>query len=423
LSSDSESRRVRTGDHVNGSQSRLRSTSTASSYSEVVSSSSNVERELVSNSILARVLSNRLVSLTVVSFNLISDSIVLNSVVPLKSNRVSILDSIEASDRSRSYWKADSSLVSLLNRVSSKANAVTCSDLDLDEVSRSNVVLSKLLSTERARVFVDSLSTNFVGEASYCAVDVAAREDNPLVIVAKVVDRLSSHVYFILSNWRANRGSFSPAESKVALVNVDTSKRSRRRGKSHDRDFHNVRSNSTASLAVSCRDLDSIERGVRGNLNSERSLVEVSTLDKVLDRTLASVLINVHLVSGVRSGVPSDSELVSLNATRGVTLRSDSSGSRSESSSGNLSSRSLLTVAVNSETSNFNHIVSNNLVVNVSLVEALVDLLDGGLALESVELLVNSVVDGSTRLGDSVPLRSSRASTKLTLTTKLLLTM
>jgi hypothetical protein len=53
LSGDGESRRVRTGDHVNGSQGRLRSTSTASSHSEVVSSSSNVERELVSNSILA----------------------------------------------------------------------------------------------------------------------------------------------------------------------------------------------------------------------------------------------------------------------------------------------------------------------------------------------------------------------------------
>jgi hypothetical protein len=53
LSSDSESRRVRTGDHVNGSQGRLRSTSTASSHSEVVSGSSNIERKLVSNSVLA----------------------------------------------------------------------------------------------------------------------------------------------------------------------------------------------------------------------------------------------------------------------------------------------------------------------------------------------------------------------------------
>jgi hypothetical protein len=138
---------------------------------------------------------------------LISDSIVLNSVVPLKSNRVSILDSVKASDRSRSYWKADSSLVSLLNRVSSIANAVTCSDLDLDEVSRSNVVLSKLLSTERARVFVNSLSTKVVGEASYCAVDVAAREDNPLVIIASVGSPVTQYEVYMRTQSVNNFGN------------------------------------------------------------------------------------------------------------------------------------------------------------------------------------------------------------------------
>lgn len=161
----------------------------------------------------------------------------------------------------------------MLNRVSSEAYTVACSDLDLDVVSSSNFVLSKLLSTERARVFVDSLSTEVVGEASYCAIDVAARKDNPLVIVAKVVDRFCSHVHFVLGNGRANRGGFCPAETKVALVKVDTGKRSRRRGKSHNRDFHDVRSDGAASLAVSCGDLDSVVRGVRGNLNSVRSLV------------------------------------------------------------------------------------------------------------------------------------------------------
>lgn len=161
----------------------------------------------------------------------------------------------------------------MLNRVSPKACAVTCSDLDLDVVSRSNVVLSKLLSTERARILVDSLSTEVVGEASNCAVDVAAREHDPLAVVAKVVDGLSSHVHFVLSNRRAYRGSFSPAETKVALVNVDASKRSRRRGKSHNGDFHDVRSDCAASLVVSSSDLDSVERGVRVNLDSVRSLV------------------------------------------------------------------------------------------------------------------------------------------------------
>jgi hypothetical protein len=145
--------------------------------------------------------------------------------------------------------------------------------LDLDVVSGSNVVLSKLLSTERARVFVDSLATEVVGEASHCAVDVAARKDSPLVSVAKVVDGLCSHVHFILGNRRAHRGGFSPAETKVALVKVDTGKRSRRRGKSHNGDFHDVRSDGAASLAVSCRDLDSVERGVRGYLDSVRYLV------------------------------------------------------------------------------------------------------------------------------------------------------
>lgn len=132
-------------------------------------------------------------------------------------------------------------------------------------------------------------------------------------------------------------------------------------------------------------------------------------MDKVLDRPLASVLINVDLVSSVRSGVPSNSELVALNTAWSAKLRSDSSLSRSESSSGRNASSTLLSIAGNSETSNFNHIVSNNLVVNVCLVKALVDLLDGGLALEPIELRVHSVVDGSTRLGNSVPLRSSRA--------------
>lgn len=124
---------------------------------------------------------------------------------------------------------------------------------------------------------------------------------------------------------------------------------------------------------------------------------------------MASVLINVDLVRGVRSRVPPDSELVSLNASRSVKLRSDSSSACSESSSGRNSSRSLLSASRDSKTSNFNLTVSDNLVVNISLVEALVDLLDGGLALESVELRVDSVVNGSTRLGNGVPLRSSRA--------------
>lgn len=75
LSSDSESRRVRTSNHINGRQSRLRSTGTACSYSEVVSGSRHVERELVSHSVLARVLSNRLVSLAIVGLNSVSDSI------------------------------------------------------------------------------------------------------------------------------------------------------------------------------------------------------------------------------------------------------------------------------------------------------------------------------------------------------------
>lgn len=246
LAFDSESRWIRTANDSNGSQSSLNSTVGSSSDSEADSGSSNTERDLVLNSILLDVLADGFETLAVVSLDGVGYTIALNR-VPAESDRIAVLLGIESTDRTGSLRKRNSSLVSIKNRVSRIALAVTGSDLNLNEVACSNVVLSELLSGETARELALE-SINVLVELR-TGVNAAAGKRNPRVLLSEAIDGNVSHLNFVCVNHSANRSGFGPAETDIALVDVDSSERRSRDSDDDNWYYGDVRSNGTASIS------------------------------------------------------------------------------------------------------------------------------------------------------------------------------
>lgn len=185
-------------------------------------------------------------------------------------------------------------------------------------------------------------------------------------------------------------------------MEIDLGLRSSRRSKSDDGNSDNVRADSSTSLTISGRDLDSVELGIGINLSGVRSLVvSLEVVNSVLNISLSvlvSIRVGINLVSSAGLLLPADSELtVSLNLTDGSRkLRSNSRSSRGESSSGSNSLGSLSNRR-DGETSNLNDVT--RVVVLVEVVEAKVDSLGSSRAGVSVLVLVlvsESVVNAST---------------------------
>jgi len=345
------------------------------------------------------------VALTEIGLNLVGFSSSVEGVVPVEGDGVSILDGVESGDRGRSSGKSNSRLVVILCRVRASASIVKGSNLNLEVVTGLNVVLGEVLLGQSARVSVVQARLVEDSRAVSHRSDVALRKSNPVVLslVLELVVRDSSHLNFILTDGRASRGGFGPAEADTASLEIDLGLRSSRRSKSDDGDGDNVRADSSTSLTISSRDLDSVELGIGINLSGVRSLVAglevVDLVQNISLSVLVSVGVNIDLVSSASLLLPADSELtVSLNLTDGSSKkRSDGSSSGGESSSGSNSLGSL-TNRRDSETSDLDD-VTKVVVLLVEVVEAKVDSLGSGRAGVSVLVLVlvsESVVNAST---------------------------
>ena len=85
------------------------------------------------------------------------------------------------------------------------------------------------------------------------------------------------------------------------------------RSKSDDGDADDVRADSSTSLTIGGRDLDSVELGISANLDGVRSLVVslevVNSAQDISVRVLVSVGINIDLVSDASLLLPADGEL------------------------------------------------------------------------------------------------------------------